>query len=627
MTAENRSSQKIDGYEIIKIIGKGGMGQVYLAKQESMDRTVALKVLPRSTARRRDFKQRFFREARSAGQLNHPNIVSAFDAQECNGNCYIAMEYVEGEAVSDKIKREGMIEEDEALSIIHQIASALAHAWKANIVHRDVKPENFLYTADGVAKLCDLGIAKAPADAGLTQEGTALGTPRYIAPEQARGLPDVDWRADVYSLGASAYHMLCGQPPFDGATAPAIMLQHINEPLPPLKERAPRVSRNTAMVVEKMMTKNPAGRYKTPEDLLEDLSLLQKGAQPKNCAPRRASARRPAVRRTSGPTRVRSSRAKSNSPLPVVGGILLVGAAMAILLILSRNEGNTGGGVTMQPTPAPQPAPPAVTPEEQARRGYAEALELERNGSLQTALSAFLNVSERWPATQHGQRAAEKADAIRSQLHARQSNEVAKRNEDAARALSLLMERGRRMPEQQFIEALNQFRNEWNGTPSADQAFSHATTLQQQIAAREMEVERLREEVGGQIPRAKEVLAGDDWPRIENVLRVMERGGPAFTELVPEAETVARRAPEADLRALSLAAVAAADPRRGERLAMAQLRDRNERVRLQAVGLLAERRVRQARPILERMVNGERQDPSPDVRHAAASALQHLQGE
>ncbi|MBN2713495.1 MAG: serine/threonine protein kinase, partial [Planctomycetes bacterium] len=274
----NNGNQLIPGYEIIGKLGQGGMGTVYKARQTSMQRDVALKILPKRLARQKEFKDRFFREAKAAGQLNHGNIVAAIDAQEVDGYCYIAMEMVDGMAVADLINTNGPIPEKEALNIGLQIANGLAHAWQAGIVHRDVKPENFLYTAEKIAKLCDLGIAKAPSDSSLTQEGMAIGTPLYISPEQAQGKPDVDFRADIYSLGASLYHMIAGEPPFDGPSGPSIMLKHIPDPLPPLRKFASNVSPATSRLIAKMMSKDPIKRYQSAETLITDIKRAMDGA-------------------------------------------------------------------------------------------------------------------------------------------------------------------------------------------------------------------------------------------------------------------------------------------------------------------------------------------------------------
>lgn len=185
----------IPGYEIIETIGSGAMGTVYKAHQVSMDRAVALKVVAPELSEDDEFMKRFLREARISGSLNHPNVVGVIDAGLEGGTYFLTMEYVEGRSVKDMIEADGPLVEKRAVDICLQVARALEHASAHELVHRDVKPENILVTPEGVAKLCDLGLSKAVAEAGITQDGTVVGTPFYIAPEQARGAPDLDGRA------------------------------------------------------------------------------------------------------------------------------------------------------------------------------------------------------------------------------------------------------------------------------------------------------------------------------------------------------------------------------------------------------------------------------------------------
>jgi hypothetical protein len=229
-----RTDDPIDGYKLLERRGQGGMGVVYRAVQKSLRREVALKVLaPRWSSHGR-FLKRFFREAKLAGSLNHPNVVSAIDVGESNGFHYYAMEYVDGWSVAEMLREDGRIDEEEALDIVLQVAKALDHASERHIVHRDIKPENILVTPSGLAKLADLGLSKQlTSDCSITTEGKTLGTPFYVSPELARGVTDVDVRSDIYSLGATLYHMLAGEPPFGGDNPAAVMARHIaDDPIP-----------------------------------------------------------------------------------------------------------------------------------------------------------------------------------------------------------------------------------------------------------------------------------------------------------------------------------------------------------------------------------------------------------
>nr|MBC8443450.1 serine/threonine protein kinase [PVC group bacterium] len=274
---------RIGNYEIMAKLGQGAMGRVYQARQADTSRVVALKVLPRRLSRDTRFLQRFQREAQAMSKLDHPNIVQALDVGEADGYQFFAMEYIEGRTVKELMNRHGPIEEEQALPIAIQVAKALKHANDFGIVHRDVKPSNIMITRDGTAKLCDLGLAKETSeedDSQLTMSGTAVGTAYYIAPEQARGVADVDIRSDIYSLGATLYHMVVGEVPFEGSSPAVVMTKHVTEALPPAKERNLALSDHVCNIVEKMMAKDRERRYQTPEELTEDLELALEGRPP-----------------------------------------------------------------------------------------------------------------------------------------------------------------------------------------------------------------------------------------------------------------------------------------------------------------------------------------------------------
>jgi serine/threonine-protein kinase len=274
-------SAALPGFELIRKLGEGGMGATYLARQVSMDRLVALKVLRKNLSRDKIFVERFHREARLAGQLDHVNIVKAIDVGEGAGFHYLVMEYVEGKSALDLIPEGGAMEELEALQIVLQIARALAYAGERNIIHRDVKPDNILVTADRVAKLCDFGLARHTGqETRLTQTGVAMGTPHYVSPEQARGDGELDSRTDIYSLGATLYHMVTGRTPFDGASAVIVMTKHLSEQVPWPREVNPALSENICRLIERMMAKAPEDRYPTPAALVADVELVISGRAP-----------------------------------------------------------------------------------------------------------------------------------------------------------------------------------------------------------------------------------------------------------------------------------------------------------------------------------------------------------
>ncbi|MCY3020686.1 MAG: serine/threonine-protein kinase, partial [Planctomycetota bacterium] len=220
--------KQLGNYKLLRKLGEGGMGAVYLAEDTLVQRKVALKVLGKRYAGDAAFLKRFRREAQATGKLNHVNIVSAYTVGEDFGHHYYAMEYCEGETLSATLMRQHFLPWDRALEIVAQVARGLQHAHEHGFIHRDIKPANIIIAADGVAKILDLGLSKSIVDGEqsfATQTGVALGTPHYLAPEQARGDKHLDGRADIYSLGATLYHLVTGQTPFEGDTGAAIMLK------------------------------------------------------------------------------------------------------------------------------------------------------------------------------------------------------------------------------------------------------------------------------------------------------------------------------------------------------------------------------------------------------------------
>jgi serine/threonine-protein kinase len=257
------------------------MGVVYKARQMSMNRLVAIKVLAQRYARNREFIDRFQREARLAAQLSNGNVVQAIDVGEVNGINYFVMEYVEGVTVQQELDRGRVFEEHEALHVGIQVGQALEHAAKRGLVHRDIKPANILLGKEGVAKLADLGLARMTSDIDMirSEAGRSVGTAYYISPEQIRGLDDVDVRSDIYSLGASLYHMTTGRPPFPGATITEQLQSHLRDPLVEPHYLNQNLSKGFGELVGYMMAKDRYHRYRTPTDLVADLkSVLRRGA-------------------------------------------------------------------------------------------------------------------------------------------------------------------------------------------------------------------------------------------------------------------------------------------------------------------------------------------------------------
>jgi serine/threonine protein kinase len=274
--------RQIPGYQLLGRLGAGAMATVYKAKQVSLNRIVAVKVLPKKFSQMPQFVKRFYAEGRAAAKLNHPNIVAALDVGRHADTHYFIMEYVEGHTVYEHLVKQGPYSEAEALDVVTQIARALDHAHQAGLMHRDVKPKNILITKDGIAKLADMGLARAVSDreAAEAEAGKALGTPYYIAPEQVRGDMDVDYRADIYSLGATLYHMVTGKAPFEGPDTAAVLQKHLREPLVPPDHVNPALTNGISEIVELCMAKDPTERYASTADLLEDLEAVAEGQPP-----------------------------------------------------------------------------------------------------------------------------------------------------------------------------------------------------------------------------------------------------------------------------------------------------------------------------------------------------------
>ncbi len=277
-----RSGQKIPGYKILGKLGAGAMATVYKAKQLSLDRAVAIKVLPRKFTSSPQFIERFYAEGRAAALLNHPNIVQAYDVGKAGDYHYFVMEFVDGTTVYDEIVKAKRYAEKDAIDVLSQVAEALAHAHGRGLVHRDVKPKNIMITKGGVAKLADMGLARAISDkeAAEAEQGKAFGTPYYISPEQIRGEMNLTPAADIYSLGATLYHMLTGAVPFDGKNPSAVMHKHLKAELIAPDHVNPKLSAGISEVVEMMMAKDARARYQNCTDLMGDLKAVREGKKP-----------------------------------------------------------------------------------------------------------------------------------------------------------------------------------------------------------------------------------------------------------------------------------------------------------------------------------------------------------
>ena len=309
---------KIPGYQIEHEIGHGGMATVYLATQQSLGRKVALKVMSPALAADRTFGQRFQREAHTVARLSHPNIITVHDIGSVEHYHYIALEYIEGGDLKARLAQ-GALAPEEALGIIGKIAAALAYAHDQRVIHRDVKPENILFRADGSPVLTDFGIARA-AGAGtrMTATGSSIGTPHYMSPEQARG-KEVDPRADLYSLGVMLYEMLTGKVPFDAADTYAIGLMHITEAPPALPDSLLRYQ----PLLDRLLAKDPDARYQSGKALEEDIRRLLAGGP-----------LTPASRSSGRPKSQRAAQLQGNSRFAGSLPWIVSGAGLAIIVVV-----------------------------------------------------------------------------------------------------------------------------------------------------------------------------------------------------------------------------------------------------------------------------------------------------
>jgi len=267
-------------YELDSEIGRGGMGVVYRARDRRLKRMVAIKVLPPELAYRSEIKTRFLREAETAAQLNHPNIVPIYTVDEAQGLVFFEMAYVSGDNLAKRLHDRGVLPVEEVRRILRDVADALAYAHERGVVHRDIKPDNILLDAEtGRPMVTDFGIARAMSDGDsrLTATGMAIGTPAYMSPEQAAGERVIDGRSDIYALGIVAYQMLAGEPPFSAGSTPAMLVKHISETPVPIEQRRADVPPDLARAVGIMLQKDPANRFPSAADLVK---ALDGGAMP-----------------------------------------------------------------------------------------------------------------------------------------------------------------------------------------------------------------------------------------------------------------------------------------------------------------------------------------------------------
>src|SRR5688572_16221200 len=273
-TSASPQMPEIPGYRLESVLGRGSTGTVYRAVQLAVDREVAIKVLHPELAGSKAVR-RLEREARTTARLAHPGIVSAIDMGQVGGLWWYAMELVDGASLSSHLREKGRPSEREALRLFIPLCEALVHAHEHGVVHRDIKPANILVDSHGRARLVDLGLALTEDDPLLTRTGGTLGTPHYLSPEQARNPQAVDVRSDIWSLGATMFHAMCGRPPFNGESVAEILSGVLYAHIPDPRQLEPQLSPGMALVLRKCLTRSTDRRYATPSDLLRDLEALR----------------------------------------------------------------------------------------------------------------------------------------------------------------------------------------------------------------------------------------------------------------------------------------------------------------------------------------------------------------
>ncbi len=324
-------------YRLEAKLGSGGMSTVYLARDETLDRSVAVKVMHREMSEQEDQLERFRQEARAVAKLSHPNVVSVIDAGEDGGYPYIVFEYVEGETLKQRIARVGALDTQDAIAYAIEVARGLSVAHARKLVHRDIKPQNVLIDSEGRAKLTDFGISRQLEQDGMTATGRVLGTTDYVSPEQAMGR-QVDPRSDIYSLGVVLYEMLLGQVPFQADSQVGVAMKHVNEDLPDVQRRREDLSAAVALVVERAGAKDPNQRYQQVGEMIDDLSTaLEVEAARAGSVTGEATTVLEAV---PPPKRKLSSRARWS--WTAIVALLLVGGGT--LLAVGLISGGLGGG-------------------------------------------------------------------------------------------------------------------------------------------------------------------------------------------------------------------------------------------------------------------------------------------
>ena len=481
-TAETPSSKDATGeigpgrtlgeFRLLRRLGKGGMAEVWLAEQTSLERQVAIKLLRPELMADQTYVARFKREASSAGGLNHPNIVQVHMIGEADGQHYIAQEYVKGRTLKAYLQKKGPPELAIALHIMRQVAAALKAAGEAGIVHRDIKPENIMISKKADVKVADFGLAQLHGTGegvDITQDGTTLGTPLYMSPEQLNG-SKVDPRSDIYSFGVTCYHMLTGRPPYDGPTAMSIAVRHLRDPVPDLAAKRPDLPPALSDVVSRMMAKDADERYQTANDLLSDIRRLMK-----------------AVRQAERPSQVDAQALDSVTTTGSSDRRVSRRAAIVLMVLLFVVTAGASAGVGWLTRPADPLATPPVTPPDirqldSAREQYKHAMFLANNED------AWKAVIDYW-------------DPIKDRLWIRQAQEQL--------TLLYLQDRNRWDDAQQMLTTLESYQRE------SKRYLAESLAGQAALAAYQGQYQKAKNILQSRLREVQdELVAGSPWQRL-----------------------------------------------------------------------------------------------------------------
>jgi eukaryotic-like serine/threonine-protein kinase len=388
--AAAKTLQTLPGYEIEKKIGEGGMGAVYRGKQKALNRTVAIKVLPQRLAENKNYLARLNREAMVLAKINHANVVSCYDLGEHQGMRYVVMEFVEGEILNSLIEKRKHLSQHEALFYLKQAVLGLDHANAVGVIHRDIKPENMLLAAaprSGTTvrlpsgytlKIADLGLASFTGDGEtentrLTTEGSTLGSPHYMSPEQTRGESNLDFRTDIYALGITLYYMVSGKLPYVAPTVGAVLARKLTEQIPDPRPERPELSPGISLLIQKMTARNKEDRYASYGELLQDIEAIERkepmtakiipeDAATLSLAPETVKALKDQGVATAG------GPAKSGKlPVPAIAAGVIIGV-IAVVALIAKSKGPEKtatpppAAVQTPPPPTAVPVPPPVTP-------------------------------------------------------------------------------------------------------------------------------------------------------------------------------------------------------------------------------------------------------------------------